>query len=205
MLYFWFFDGLLAIISFYCCVMLLRQNDFSTTAIALGFAMLGLAASAGSLRYGLNLQLSLKNTHQLLSQLYAISGHLMVAGGLFSLTYRFLNQRFFYYLLLCVSSCTFVIIHWFITIDSIIFGIIMTISSLILAIRFFVKNQNTIAITLLLATVLYLFNGLFIGTGAKFLLGFDIRVAVFHLLLSCWCVVLTWSLIKFKNIKLSSL
>lgn len=207
MLYFWFFDGVLALVCFYCAGILWQRFEQPVRLFFVcGFLLLGLAATAGSIRYGFNWQNALQPIHNQLTMLYSFCGQLWVALGLLSLVHliKFNRQQALFWLLIVVTL--FVLLHWILPATfglrlplALICGISLLVCGLITAWRLFYQNKRFESFILLVATLLYLINGLAITGSSELLFGLDIRAAVFHSLLAVWCLLISKLVIRLRG------
>ncbi len=190
--YFWFFDGLLALTCLWALRCVWRHPGLRGDAWAAAFALLGVAALLGAARDLSGWDGVLAGAHRGASAVYPIAGHALLLLAMTRLIWSRLQAPLWTAIALLLSLAVFVLqqqsllqLPWL----GAALGGLFSALCVWLGLRLW-RAARGASLHWLSAAALYPLNGLVIGGGPAPLLGLDIRAAVFHLLLAAWVLLL---------------
>lgn len=172
---------------------LISTHQTAAYLVAITLFLLGLNALIGALKYGLQLQLYLDTTHYYIARAFGVSGlYLMCMGLLDWIGWLRLHQRL-WLAHLADALLIFFIAFWLEQLPNtqLLLSLVTNLLCLLIAATLWRRGRPIHGQWLAFAALLFLLNGLVVRGGSDAVMGWPIRMDVFHLMLALWVFCIT--------------
>ncbi len=193
MTHWWVGEVILTASAWWASQRLMQSRRSAAFLAAVCFALLGLASAIGAIKFGFQWQTRLDDLHNLASRAFGVAGLYLLTMALLDWIGWLRLHRKLWLAHLADAALVFILGYWLarLSLFQLVIGLVMTLVAVAIAVALWQRQQRTQAGWLLLATVVFVVSGLFIGGGSEPLLGLPVRMDVFHLALAFWafCMV----------------